>query len=260
MISLTNITYSYNHKDTVLSIAKLTIKKEVTLIIGKNGSGKSTLANILANITKPTTGTISIDNINYTRKNNFLIRNKIGIVFADPNNQIIFNNVKSDLAFTLTNYKVPTSEQEKIIKDSLSKVNMLEYLNANPYTLSTGLKERLVLANTLAINPDYIVMDEATNFLDNNSKENIYKFIKNTNQGIIFITNNLNELFLADRLLILDNGKIINDLKSTAILNHLDDLKALGFTIPLYLQIIKELNLNINLKDYSATKLLEALK
>ena len=196
MIKLENITFKYDK--TIINDINLNIQKsKVTFIIGANGSGKSTLANIISGLLYPVSGKLSIDDIVINKKtDNKLIRNKVGIVFQNPSNQIIFSKVYDDIKFTLENMKVEKTLIPEIIKDSLKKVNMENFMNTNPYELSGGEQQRIAIASQLSLNPDYLIFDEATSMIDINGKQAIYKLINllKKKMGIIFITNNMDEL------------------------------------------------------------------
>lgn len=209
MIKVKDLTFSY---DKIL-FDKINLEinpHKVTLIIGYNGCGKSTLSYLLSGLLFPKSGTITIDDLPITKKtNNLLIRKKIGIVFQNPHNQILFTDVYEDIKFTLENIKTPPTSIDNIIKSSLTKVNLIDYIHSNPYNLSGGQKQRLAIASQISLKPHYLIFDEATSMLDNTNKEDIYTLITKLKKemGIIFITNNINELLLADEVIIFDNKK-----------------------------------------------------
>lgn len=210
MIKLENITLKYDK--IVLDNINLSIdKSKITFIIGTNGSGKSTLASVISGLLTPQTGKVYLDDIELNKKtNNKLVREKIGMVFQNPSNQIIFSKVYDDIKFTLENMKISESLIPNIIKESLKKVSMLDFIDANPYNLSGGQKQRIAIASQLSLKPDYLIFDEATSMLDINGKKDIYNLIKNLKKdiGIIFITNNMDELIYADEIIIIDNHKV----------------------------------------------------
>ncbi len=259
MIKLNNVTFKYDK--VVLEDINLKIhKSKITYIIGNNGSGKSTLASIMSGLLHPTTGNITIDDIDINKKtNNKLVRKKIGMVFQNPSNQILFTKVYDDINFILENMNIQKDIRDKIIKDSLQKVNMLDYINANPYNLSGGQKQRIALASQLSLNPDYLIFDESTSMLDINGKNDIYKLIKKLKKeiGIICITNNMEELIYADEIIIIDNKKTfkydIND-----ILNNTTILKEHNLDIPFIFKIANKLNIK-NIKDVNEEYLLRKI-
>jgi len=210
MIRLENISFKYD-KLVLDNINTQIDKTKITFIIGANGSGKTTLASIMSGLLFASSGKVFIDDIELNKKTNHkLLRKKIGIVFQNPSNQILFSKVYDDINFTLENVIGKTDDNQKIIADSLSKVGMLDSINSNPYTLSGGMKQRIAIASQLSLSPDYLIFDEATSMLDINGKNDIYKLIKKLKKemGIIFISNDINEIIYADDVLIVDKQKV----------------------------------------------------
>lgn len=223
MITINNLSCKYDK--TILENINLTIdENKITYIIGKNGSGKSTLANILTGLNKKYKGEITIDELKLTKKTEIKeLRKKIGMVFQNPDNQIIFSNIYDDMKFTLTNLDIPKEEIDKKIKETLKIVDMENHQNKNAYVLSGGEKQRVAIASVLASNPKYIIFDEATSMLDVNGKNDIYKLVKKLKKrgiGVIFITNITDEIIYADDILIIDNKNIYKYKKEEIIENH----------------------------------------
>ncbi len=244
MIKLENVTFKY-HKLVLDNINLNIAKNRITFIIGKNGTGKSTLANLISGLLFPNSGKIFIDDIELNKKvSNKIIRKKIGIIFQNPNNQILFSKVYEDIKFTLENMKVSKEVIPNKIRNSLEKVGMLNYIESNPYNLSGGEKQRIAIASQLSLNPDYLIFDEATSMLDINGKKQIYKLIKDLreNMGIIFISNDINELIYADDIIIIDNHKVY---KFTLIdlLKENDILTKYGLNIPFIFKVAKALKI-----------------
>lgn len=187
--------------------------------------GKSTLARLISGLEMPTTGEILVDEINTRDKKKFLdLRKKIGIVFQNPENQIIFDKVYDDIAFGLKNLN-ETNYEDRII-DSLEKVGMEEHTNSNPYDLSLGQKQRIAIAAMLAMKPKTIIFDEPTAMLDPNGKKEVRKVIKDLQlQGytIIYLTNIIDEILLADRVITLESGKIIKEIRREEVINKLKE-------------------------------------
>lgn len=241
MIELKNISFSYKKNNKVLEKINLKLNKgEIVAIIGKNGSGKSSLLKILANLVKYQ-GDAYLDNLNYRDYKEIKFRKEIGIVFQNPNNQIILPNVYQDMLFTLSNYKI-TNVDERINK-SLKLLQMEDFKDKNPYELSLGEKQRINIANILSINPSFILLDEVTSMIDQNGKEiiyNLFKKLKNDGIGIVFGTNMLDEIIYADRIIILKDKKIYYDLKKDELLNNLDILEDIDIPLPFILKLIKK--------------------
>ena len=255
MIEIKNLSYKYKNGNKVLNNINLNINKgEFVCIIGKNGSGKSTFSKLLSGLLPFKEGEIIVNGINLKDKKKTLeIRKNIGIVFQNPENQILFDKVYDDIAFSLQNLGFSKEQISNIIDDALNSVNMSEYKNSYTDTLSLGQKQRIAIASTLAINPNLLILDEPTTMLDPINKTAIYKTLNNLHEKsitIIYITNNIDEILLADRILFLENGEIKEDFKKETLLNHLDSLK--DFEAPGIISLIKKLSnkqisaLNIN--------------
>lgn len=255
MIEIKNLSYKYKNGNKVLNNINLNINKgEFVCIIGKNGSGKSTFSKLLSGLLPFKDGKIIVNGINLKDKKKTLeIRKTIGIVFQNPENQILFDKVYDDIAFSLQNLGFPKEQIPSIIDEALNSVNMYEYKNSYTDTLSLGQKQRIAIASTLAINPNLLILDEPTTMLDPINKTAIYKTLNNLHEKsitIIYITNNIDEILLADRILFFENGEIKEDFKKETLLNHLDSLK--DFEAPGIISLIKKLSnkqisaLNIN--------------
>ena len=255
MIEIKNLSYKHKNGNKVLNNINLNINKgEFVCIIGKNGSGKSTFSKLLSGLLPFKEGEIIVNGINLKDKKKTLeIRKNIGIVFQNPENQILFDKVYDDISFSLQNLCFTKEQIPSIIDDALNSVNMSEYKNSYTDTLSLGQKQRIAIASTLAINPNLLILDEPTTMLDPINKTAIYKTLNNLHEKsitIIYITNNIDEILLADRILFLENGEIKEDFKKETLLNHLDSLK--DFEAPGIISLIKKLSnkqisaLNIN--------------
>ena len=212
---------------------------EIVTIVGENGSGKSTIGKLIAGILKLKKGNIIIDDLEVSKKsNNKEIRNKVGIVFQNPENQIIFNDIYDELSFALKGLE--KQEIEKRIKRALEEVEMEDLKDKDLYNLSLGQKQRMMIAEVLTRNPKYIILDEPTTMIDSLGKEKIHTIIKNLKiQGysIICITNLADEILLADRTLILDKGKIVAEIKKEDLVEKAEILKKYGIKIPTLLEI-----------------------
>ena len=160
MIKIEDVSFRYKNSENVLENINLEINEgEFISIVGKNGTGKSTILNLLAGLTKPTKGKVFIDDIDTKSKKDFInLRKKVGIVFQNPDNQILFPRVHEDIEFALKNLDI--EDKEKRIEESLEVVNMLEFKNSDTYELSLGQKQRINIASMLAIKPKYLILDE----------------------------------------------------------------------------------------------------
>jgi energy-coupling factor transport system ATP-binding protein len=253
MISVNNLTFKYDK--LLFDNTSFTIdSNKITFIIGKNGSGKTTLANTLSGLNFKYDGEIIIDNNKLSKKMKIReLRKLIGMIFQNPDHQIVMNNVYDELNFTINNLTGNKDNKEKI-EEVLKTVDLIDFINSNTYNLSGGEKQRLNIASILSINPKYIIFDEATSMLDDTNRLKIYNLVnelKKKDLGIIFITNNMEELFYADDILIIDNKKIIKYSKKE-LLNNLDLLKKYGFNIPINLLTMKKLiDKKIKINNYN---------
>ena len=244
MIEIKNVNFRYKTGDTVLKDINLTIKeKEFVTIIGKNGSGKSTLLKLIGGNTKATEGQILIDEINLSDKNKFMdIRKKVGIVFQNPENQIIFNNVHDDLAFGIKNLSLDNIDER--IKKSLETVGMSEFQNTEAYNLSMGQKQRITIAGVLSMGTKYLVMDEPTAMLDSEGKETVYALVRKLREEgytIIYATNVMDEILYSDRVIVMEKGVVAKEFKSNEILDNIEYLQSLNILIPPKVQTLLKL-------------------
>ncbi len=256
MIKINNLSYKFKEGNIGLSNINLEINKgEIVMIIGTNGSGKSTLLSAIANLIKYD-GSITLDDKEIKKIKNKEFRKRVGIVFQNPNVQVVFNNVYDDIKFTLENLDI--DDIDKHIDESLALVNMTEYKNSNPYNLSMGQRQRIALASILSSDKDYLLLDEVTSMIDYNGKQEIYKIIeklKKKNVGIIMTTNIIDELLYADKIVIINNNHEIKGIyKKKDIFNNLDLLK--DFYIPLKFKLINKIGFN-KIKDFSDKELLK---
>jgi len=214
------------------------------------------MAKIISGLEKPNKGQVLVDAINTSNKKSFLdLRKKVGIVFQNPENQIIFNNIEDELSFALKNLKL--NDTDLRIEEALKKVKIDKNKIGELDELSLGQKQKITIAGVLAVNPDYIVFDEPTTMIDSEGKEAVYKIIKNLKENgytIIYITNNTEEIMLADKIMILDDGKIVEQIKKEDLLNKVDILKKYNLKIPTVITILEKLkknNIDINTENLS---------
>lgn len=267
MIKLENVSFKYkNSNNKVLDNLSFEVNDgEIVAIVGENGSGKSTIGKLISGIIKLKQGNITIDGLDIIKnKNHKLIQSNIGIVFQNPENQIIFNNIYDELSFSLKGLE--KCEIESRIKNSLEQVGMLKYKNNDLYSLSLGQKQRIMIAEVLAKKPKYIILDEPTTMIDSKGKEIIYTIIENLKQQgftIICITNLADEILIADRTLILKDGKIVNEIKKENLLEKSYLFKEFNIKEPLLLEILnrlKENNIILDMKNFTVNELITKLK
>lgn len=252
MIKIENLNFKYKKEENILKNINLDIKEgECIAVVGKNGSGKSTLAKLIAGIMKPTKGDIFIDDINTKNKHEYInLRKKIGIVFQNPENQILFNNLDDEISFALNNLNLDNKELR--INEALKKVKIEKEKIGDLDELSLGQKQRIAIAGVLAINPKYIVLDEPTTMIDSEGKDAVYSIIKELKEAgytIIYITNNTEEILLADKVIILNEGQIVETIKRSEMVEKTEVLKKYNLKVPTVITILEELkknNINID--------------
>lgn len=265
MIEINNVSYKYKNGNEVLKDINITINDgEFVTIIGKNGSGKSTLAKLISGLEKPTKGDVIVNRIDTkSKKETIELRKNVGIVFQNPENQILFNKVYDDIEFGIKNLSVNSTNTKNAIEAALKKVGMQDYIKNETFELSLGQKQRIAIASVLALNTKIIVFDEPTTMLDPEGKKEIYDILESLKQQgytIIYITNVIDEILLADRVIILKNKQIQREFYKKDILNNIDVLKELDIGIPLILQIsekLKEKGINLNLQEFTIDELVD---
>lgn len=243
MINLKDFGYKYG-KTPVLEHVDLELPPgEIVAVVGRNGSGKSTLAEILSGLKLDFSGEVWLDDLKLKRHTPMRqIREKVSLVLQNPDNQIIFQKVSDDLAFVLDNLGIEAPRQGKMIKTALEAVDMADYTESNPHELSGGQKQRIVIASAIITHPKYLVLDEATSMLDPSGKRAIYNILQDfKKQGIttIFMTNWLDEILIADRILVLDERKIFS-YRRDELLKDLPILERHGLEIPLALKLLAD--------------------
>ena len=255
MIKTKDLSYKYKEGNIGLKDINLEFSRgEIVAIIGSNGSGKSTLLSALANLIKYS-GSITLDDKEIKKIKNKEFRKKVGIVFQNPNTQIIFNTVYDDIKFTLDNLEIDDAHNR--IKKSLKLVNMEEYINSNPYNLSMGQRQRIALASALSSDKEFLLLDEVTSMIDYNGKQEIYKIInklKKNNVGIIMTTNIIDELVYADRIIIMNDSHEVKGIYTKKeIFDNLDLLS--DFYIPFKFKLINKIGYD-KLQDLSDEELI----
>ena len=255
LIEVRDLVYSYDTENNALNGVSFDIKAgDYVTIIGHNGSGKSTLAKLLAGLLEAKSGTITIDGLLLNEENLYKIREKLGIVFQNPDNQFIGSTVKDDIAFGLENHQVPSEEMDSIILEYATKVGLAKYLEKEPTALSGGQKQRVAIAGVMAMHPNIIIFDEATSMLDPKGTREIIDMIKllksEYNKTIITITHNLEEATFADRVIVLNNGSIVLDGTPEEVLKEKNILEASGLKLLDSLALIEYLkNKNFSNKE-----------
>lgn len=216
MIQFSNVTFGYANRATMLNEISLRINPgEYVAFAGRNGAGKSTIARLMNGLLRPTAGQVTYKNYATSNEDDLgIIRQRIGMIFQNPENQIVASTVFEDIAFGLQNVCVPTGDIERRGTEALRQVSMLDYRNADIYSLSGGQKQRIAIAGILAMEPEVIVFDESTSMLDPEGKEQIALLMRELhNEGItiVTITHDVEEIAAASRVIVLDQGAICYD-------------------------------------------------
>jgi len=251
VITVEEVSYSYTHdeeKNTALDKVSLHINQgEFLAIIGHNGSGKSTLSKLINGILMPTEGDIHVFGLNTKDENNiWIIRQQAGMVFQNPDNQLVATIVEEDVAFGPENLGIPSDEIRKRVDWALDVVEMTAYKDQKPHQLSGGQKQRVAIAGILAMKPKCIILDEPTAMLDPSGRREVMKTIKRLNREenmtIVHITHYMDEIVDADRVLVMENGKMAMEGTPREIFSQIEKLKRLRLDVPQITELAYELN------------------
>ena len=246
-IEFKNVTFYYKKSEPVLDDLSFTIEDgQMAAIIGHNGSGKSTIAKLIMGLLEPISGEIYINDELLTIDSLDRLRSKMGIIFQNPDNQFVGSTVRDDIAFGLENRLIERNEMERRVLKYSKLVDMDQFLDNNPEKLSGGQKQRVAIAGVLAMESDLIIFDESTSMLDPRGTKEINSTIRKlkeieTDKTIISITHELEEALYADRIIVLNNGKIVLDGTPIEVLPCKDILEASGLKVIDGLQLIKDL-------------------
>ena len=270
LVKLENVSFSYEDEESennLFAVKNLSLEineGEFVAILGHNGSGKSTTAKLINMILTPKEGKIFIDGKDITTdsikdSDIFEVRKKIGMVFQNPDNQIVATVVEEDVAFGPENLGVPSDEIRARVDEALEIVNMQEYARHAPHKLSGGQKQRVAIAGVIAMKPKCIIFDESTAMLDPIGRKEVMKTILRLNREekitIVLITHYMNEAIQADRVIVMRNGRIYLEGTPNDVFTKPDMLNDVGLEVPQSIELInklnKELGFNIPLKVYS---------
>ena len=246
IIEVRNLSFEYEENHNTIDNISFNIKKGTyTTILGHNGSGKSTIAKLLMGLLEKKSGDIYIGGLELNEKNLYNVRNQIGIVFQNPDNQFIGSTVRDDIAFGLENMCIDPSKMDEIINEFASKVNMQDFLDHEPTKLSGGQKQRVAIAGILAMAPAIVILDEATSMLDPRGKKEINELVhylnKDKNITIISITHDIEEAALSDEVILLGKGKVVNQGSPKEVLSNKKDIVDLSLDLPFAYQLSEAL-------------------
>ena len=269
IIKTENLTFGYeDSQKKVLEQFNLTIEKgSFTALLGHNGSGKSSLAKLFNAVLLPTGGTVYVSGMDTKNEALLLeIRKNCGLVFQNPDNQLVASIIEDDVAFAPENLGVPSEEIRKRVDDALKCVGMYEYRLSSPQHLSGGQKQRVAIAGIVAMLPSVIVLDEPTAMLDPRGRKEVVETILRLNReyGItaILITHNMEEAALADRIVVMEKGKILLDGTPEEIFSQYEILKKTGLDVPQITELSYQLHqagLNIDSCILSVDELVEQI-
>lgn len=239
-----------NKELKVLENLNLTIEKGTFVaVLGHNGSGKSTIAKLTNGILFADKGQVIVDGqVVKDDDSIFDIRKKVGMVFQNPDNQIVSSIVEEDVAFGVENLGIPSDECRRRVDDALKTVGMYAYREKSPSKLSGGQKQRVAVAGIIAMKPDCIVLDEPTAMLDPSGRREVIETVKKLNREegitIVLITHYMDEAVQADRVIVVDDGKIKMDDTPQNVFSKVDEVKSLGLDVPQSTELIHRLGLN----------------
>ena len=263
IIEVKNVAFEYSDgekKKSVIKDMSVSFEKgSFTVILGHNGSGKSTLAKLLNGLYKPDSGDVFVDGFN-TRdeKKEIEIKRRVGMVFQNPDNQLVASIVEDDVAFGPENLGLAPEETEKRVDDALKTVDMFEFKKKTPHHLSGGQKQRIAIAGVIAMMPECIVLDEPTAMLDPKGRKEIIESVEKLNREkgitVILITHYMEEAQNADRVIVMDDGKIIADSTPKDVFSDIGLLKRAGLDVPQtteLLYLLKENGVNVKTQAIS---------
>ena len=251
IISLSHVTYAYPNSDVpALRDLSLTINKgEWVAIIGHNGSGKSTFAKLLNYLLAPDEGEITVNDVVATEENMWTIRDMVGMVFQNPDNQFVGATVADDVAFGMENRGVPRDEMISRVDAALEEVQMMPFADREPARLSGGQKQRVAIASVLALQPKILILDEATAMLDPTGRREMIALVHElkarmgNDLTVISITHDIDEAASADRVMVINDGELVETGLPAEIFANADQLRRFGLAVPFAEQLKEQLRL-----------------
>jgi len=251
MISIKNLSFKYDYEDEnaiqILKDIDLEINEgEFVALLGHNGSGKSTLAKLINGLLIPGQGDVLVDGMNTKNEEEIWdIRRTAGMVFQNPDNQLVATIVEDEVAFGPENLGLEPSEIRRRVDKALEDVGMTDYKKNAPHLLSGGQKQRVAIAGILAMSPKYIILDEPTAMLDPSGRreviDTLVKLNKEENKTIILITHYMEEAAISDRVVVMEDGNIVLRGKPREVFSHVDEIKKLGLDVPQVTELAHEL-------------------
>ncbi len=271
LISIQNASYNYDPESLInfaVNNVSLEIKSgDFVAVLGHNGSGKSTLAKMLNGLLMPSKGKVVVDGIDTADVSKSIeVKKAVGMVFQNPDNQMVATIVDEDVAFGLENIGLPHNEIVKRVEKALKQVNMFEYKNSAPHNLSGGQKQRVAIAGIIAMEPKCIVLDEPTSMLDPVGRKDVMNTIISLcrKQGItvVLITHFMEEAVLADRVVVMNNGYVVMDSTPEYVFSQIEELKKIGLEVPASKELLyslKNKGIDIDTSALSEEKCVEII-
>jgi energy-coupling factor transport system ATP-binding protein len=267
-VSVENLFFQYpNQPNDAIHNVSFQIKKgEWIAIVGHNGSGKSTIAKLLMGLLKPKSGIIKVFDQLLNEETIWSIRKRMGIVFQNPDNQFVGTTVQDDIAFGLENNGVPREQMIERVKSAIEQVGMEEFLLREPHHLSGGQKQRVAIAGVIALQPDIIILDEATSMLDPRGRREVIRAIEELkakhHMTVISITHDLEEAMKADKMIVMNRGEIMSEGTPQQIFSLGEKLEEIRLDLPFVIKIrneLKQAGLPLQLNDASLEGLVNEL-
>jgi energy-coupling factor transport system ATP-binding protein len=271
LIELKNVYYSYDEQEEenwVLKDVNLKIQEgEFVAIVGHNGSGKSTLAKLLNGLLLPTQGVVNVGNKTTSNQEELWdVRQQVGIVFQNPDNQLVANIVEEDVAFGPENLGLPSKDIKSRVNEALDLVNMKKFSRYAPHKLSGGQKQKVAIAGIIAMCPNCLVLDEPTAMLDPVGREEVMETVKCLNQEeeltVIYITHFMDEVVDADRILVFSEVEVALSGSTVEIFSQVDEIKKLALEVPQVTELayqLKSEGLDINLDIFTVDRLVNEI-
>ncbi len=246
IIQIKNISFNYPEQEKLFNDFSMNIQEgKWTAIIGQNGSGKSTLARLIDGLIVLKSGQIVVDGLTVNDANIFDIRNKIGMVFQNPEDQFVGATVEDDVAFGLENRRVPREQMHQIVEQSLRQVGMWDFRDRIPANLSGGQKQRVAIAGIIALSPKIIILDEATSMLDPRGRQDILKLVnqikRENNLTVISITHDIDEAAGADQVIVVNQGQVVEADQPDHIFGDIEKLTSIGLSAPFTSELLSAL-------------------
>lgn len=247
-ITLENVSYTYDEaaEPALKNVSLQIMPGEFVAVLGHNGSGKSTLAKLLNALYIPTEGVVTVCGMDTRKEENVLpIRQRAGMIFQNPDNQIVSSVVKEDVAFGLENMGVPTEEMLPRIEAALAAVHMNEFADKAPHMLSGGQKQRVAIAGVLAMEPDVIIADESTAMLDPSGRKEVLDTMRKLNRQkgitVVWITHFMEEAAQADRVVVVSDGQVVRDGTPRQVFEEVEQMRALHLDVPHMTDLARQL-------------------